>query len=254
MKHLPGHRLISSAVMAQRVEPATSLDFFPTPPWGTRAAIRHVLPRAGVLEHELRHMSVWDPVAGEGHMAGVLEEASSTVLASDIAAYPKWHGSGRRPALGDFMDLERMPGGGTPDIIIMNPPFRPCLDMILHALHVAPRVAVLVRPQLLEGVGRYHALWTKHPPALFAQYSQRLPMVAGRWAINATTATAYAWFFWNRDYPVKEQMMVIPPCRDDLQMPGDICRFGGCSDLPNSHPVAKALKRRGQDGIGAQAA
>jgi hypothetical protein len=30
----------SHAVMAQRVEPAHSLDDFPTPPWATRALLR----------------------------------------------------------------------------------------------------------------------------------------------------------------------------------------------------------------------
>lgn len=37
-------RLTSTAVMARRVEPADSLDFFPTPPWATRAFCEHVMP------------------------------------------------------------------------------------------------------------------------------------------------------------------------------------------------------------------
>lgn len=32
----------SPAVAAQRSEPADSLDFFPTPPWATRAFVQHV--------------------------------------------------------------------------------------------------------------------------------------------------------------------------------------------------------------------
>jgi hypothetical protein len=32
-----------TAVMAQRREPPDSLDYFPTPPWATRALFRHVL-------------------------------------------------------------------------------------------------------------------------------------------------------------------------------------------------------------------
>jgi hypothetical protein len=32
--------------MAQRVEPASSLDDFPTPPWATRALIEYVLDKS----------------------------------------------------------------------------------------------------------------------------------------------------------------------------------------------------------------
>ena len=35
----------SHAVMAQRTEPSDSQDFFPTPPWATRALMEHVLSK-----------------------------------------------------------------------------------------------------------------------------------------------------------------------------------------------------------------
>lgn len=34
--------------MAQRREPPGALDYFPTPPWATRALFRHVLPAIGI--------------------------------------------------------------------------------------------------------------------------------------------------------------------------------------------------------------
>src|SRR5688572_3651299 len=37
-----------AAVMAQRREPPDALDYFPTPPWASRALFRHVLPSIGV--------------------------------------------------------------------------------------------------------------------------------------------------------------------------------------------------------------
>jgi len=37
----------SHAVMAQRVEPHDSLDFFPTPPWATRALCEWIADRVG---------------------------------------------------------------------------------------------------------------------------------------------------------------------------------------------------------------
>src|ERR1700724_332280 len=86
-----------TAVMAQRCEPPDALDWFPTPPWATRALFRHVLPALGVDAI----CSVWEPACGEGHMAAVIEEfASSQVIASDIFDY----GFGQVPV--DFIHNE----------------------------------------------------------------------------------------------------------------------------------------------------
>jgi hypothetical protein len=38
----------AGAVMAQRREPPDALDYFPTPPWATRALFEHVLPALGI--------------------------------------------------------------------------------------------------------------------------------------------------------------------------------------------------------------
>ena len=59
-----------TAVMAQRREPPDALDYFPTPPWATRALFRHVLPVLGVEAIG----RVWEPACGEGHMAAVIAE------------------------------------------------------------------------------------------------------------------------------------------------------------------------------------
>jgi hypothetical protein len=63
-----GERL--HAVMAQRREPPDALDYFPTPPWATRALFRHVLPALGVDSIG----RAWEPACGEGHMASVIVE------------------------------------------------------------------------------------------------------------------------------------------------------------------------------------
>src|ERR1700681_635233 len=74
----------STPVMAQRREPPDALDYFPTPPWATRALFRHVLPAIGADTIE----TVWEPGRGEGHMAEVVAEfASGQVVASDIFDY-----------------------------------------------------------------------------------------------------------------------------------------------------------------------
>ena len=59
-----------TAVMARRREPPDALDYFPTPPWATRALFRHVLPALGIDAIG----GVWEPACGEGHMAAVIAE------------------------------------------------------------------------------------------------------------------------------------------------------------------------------------
>ena len=58
MKPIPsGH----TAVMASRVDPLDALDFYPTPPWATRALCEHVL-----IESDWHGRSVWEPEALTG--------------------------------------------------------------------------------------------------------------------------------------------------------------------------------------------
>jgi hypothetical protein len=66
----------STSVMARRVEPPDSLDYFPTPPWATRALFRHVLPALGVAAPL---GCTWEPACGAGHMASVIGEFTDPV-------------------------------------------------------------------------------------------------------------------------------------------------------------------------------
>jgi hypothetical protein len=72
----------SHAVMAQRVEPASSLDDFPTPPWATRALVEHVLDKPA-----LASMSCLEPACGRGHMSVTLAECFGSVTSSDVFDY-----------------------------------------------------------------------------------------------------------------------------------------------------------------------
>ncbi len=74
----------STAVMQRRALPSKGLDFFPTPPWATRAFLNEVL-----LSHFSPDCfsSVWEPAAGAGHMVHVLSETFQNVRASDVEDY-----------------------------------------------------------------------------------------------------------------------------------------------------------------------
>ena len=105
----------SHAVMAQRAEPNDSLDYFPTPPWATRALIEHVLIGHGWRRDTLAQDSCWEPACGEGHMARPLSEYFASVRATDV--HPYGHGE-----VQDF--LFNPPSRPVVDWVITNPPFR----------------------------------------------------------------------------------------------------------------------------------
>lgn len=173
------------AVMASRREPPTSLDFFPTPPWATRA-LCELLRERGV---PIGGQEVWDPACGEGHMVGPLQEEFWHAEGSDVFDY------GRGYRVRDFLD----PAGHAyrPDWIITNPPFATSLQFALIALPLARAgVALLVRTAWLAGAERYERLFGPQPPSIVAQFCERVPMTRGRWDPAASTATDYAWVIW----------------------------------------------------------
>jgi hypothetical protein len=216
-----------TAVMGRRREPPAALDYFPTPPWATRALFRHVLPALGIDAIA----SVWEPACGEGHMAAVITElARGPVVASDIYSY----GYGTAPV--DFLHDAPIT---SPKWIITNPPFSTACEFTLRALDLAGEgVAMLVRTQWIEGVGRYEKLFRDRPPALYAPFVERVPMVKGRWDPHASTATSYAWFVWCKDIAGLPRIYWIPPgCRGALTQDDDRQRFASWSLTPADAPL-----------------
>lgn len=217
------------AVMQNRRDPIDSLDFFPTPPWATRALCEIVLPRLGV---SLAGKVVWDPAAGEGHMAKVLAEYAGLVVHSDV------HDYGIGSQIGSFV-------GAGPDVIgshceavaadavIFNPPFNLAVEFVLRALKEAHVVAVLVRTSWLEGGERFRVIFEPKPPSMIAQFSERVPMVKGRWDPEATTATSYAWIVWG-DLMQTRFMWIPPGQRKALTRDDDVARF---ANRPSTAPA-----------------
>ena len=199
---------VSSAVMAQRHEPVDSLDYFPTPPWATRAFMRehlqaHKCPR--------RFERIWEPACGEGHMVAVLREFASDVRGSDVRDY------GRGFSVGSFVGqgLDVMPPWPTCDWVITNPPFNLAIEFAHRALEEAlDGVALLVRTAWVEGGDRYERLFSPHPPTQIVHYSERVPMVAGRYDPKARSATAYSWFIWERDADRRPDAWIAPGAKD----------------------------------------
>lgn len=222
--------------MASRVEPWDGLDFFPTPPWATRALMEHVIGTPFLAGLPPRG-SVWEPACGMGHMSDVLAEYFARVHASDVFDY------GYGYSVGSFV------GGSGPDIahcpfeadwLIFNPPFNLALQFVLRARRLARcGVAVLVRSSWIEGQRRWRGLFRQFPPTVIAQFVERVPMTKGRWDPKASTATAYSWVVWRTDEGssrsenlprttgvVSAPLMWIPPGqRKLLTRPTDADRF-----------------------------
>jgi hypothetical protein len=219
-----------------RTEAKDSLDYFPTPPFATRALCEHVLK-----PWERGDKSVWEPAVGEGHMAAVLMEYFGDVRGSDV------HDYGRGYQVGSFVgagaDCIRV--ASPYDWIITNPPFNLAIDFAERALEEAGEgVALLLRSVWIESADRYHRLFKDRPPTHIAQFAERVAMVKGRWDPEASTATSYAWFVWRKLIvdSVGTRFQIIPPGqRVALERPDDRRRFAAAKqDAPLFNEKADA--------------
>src|SRR5512139_3378784 len=93
---------------------AGAKDFYPTPPWATRALFEDVLYTS--------MSEIWEPACGNGMMAEVLKDYCNRIVATDIHDY----GYGK---VEDFLTSERRASW-----IITNPPFSLALEFAQHAL------------------------------------------------------------------------------------------------------------------------
>lgn len=230
----------SSAVMQQRHEAHDSLDDFPTPSWGTRAAIHHILqPTLELSQSELKKMSCWEPCCNRGYMARPLKEYFGDIFCTDIFDYG-WSGMDQQ---WDFLFPDKAGMTRSYDSIFFNPPFKLAVDFILRSLELRPKViGAFTRTSFLEGGGRYAKLYRDTPPTIVAHFAERVIIHKGivrdpdvkYWDPDAvdkktgqtgmwrkpSTATSYTWLFWI-DGERPRPTMWIPPCRKRMEKPGD---------------------------------
>jgi hypothetical protein len=198
----------SHAVMAQRREPADSLDYFPTPPWATRAVCEWIWGRT---YEPFMANTAWEPACGEGHMARPMGEWFKEVFASDISDY----------GFGYYQDF-LSPTSRTADWIITNPPFKLAQEFATKAIERSKSgAALLVRTAFLEGVTRHRELFTKLPPSHILQFTERVPMHKGRLVKDGSTATAYCWIVWKKGVSGGTRFEWIAPCRKRLERDED---------------------------------
>lgn len=194
MKKPNGHR----SVMASRIEPPDSLDYFPTPPWAVRAFCVNALSLKRGYTRSMHELSAWDPACGEGHLLHGLRDSFGEVHGSDVYDYRKGF------PVGDFLDegLGHYWEPPAVDWIITNPPFNLAADFVRKALTLRPRggVAMIMRTAWLETASRYRDVFSGdlRPSEVWIS-ADRIPMVKGRYDPDASSATSYAWFLWDTD-------------------------------------------------------
>ena len=210
---MPGGGL---AIAHRRVEPDDSHDFFPTPPWATRALIERVFRHLG-WERRCKNQKAWEPACGEGHMAEVLREYFLEVTATDIEDY----------RYGDHVvDFLHADAYGAFDWVITNPPFNDSAEFVLKALRIAGTgVAMFVRLTWLESVGRYETIFRDYPPTQLAIFAERVPLHKDQWKPDGDTLTAYIWLVWHKGAAPRAPFWIPPGCREQLTRPDDVDRF-----------------------------
>ena len=191
-------------------------DFFPTPPWASRAMAESVLS----LDPAARR--VCDPAAGDGHMVWGLDDYFAHVSACDLEPYcPRF-------AAQDWLDPAwRDPSGEAPDWIITNPPFMLASEFVRRGLQRATTgVALLCRMSFIESAARYPLFTGADPLTQVAVFVDRVPMVLGLWEPDASTATAYAVFMWMRGAEPRAPAWIAPGTRARLTRPTDAGLYG----------------------------
>lgn len=173
---------------AHRLSAPDSVDFYPTAPWGGRTGgeiIRMLDPWA---------RSYWECASGSGSLAHGLADYAEAVFRSDAYDY------GTGAAIYDFTSAAPPPF--VADWIVSNPPFAPAEAFVRLAQKRARRgVAMLLRLGFVEGVRRYGLHYpddwaTAWPLTVKSPFSERIPILEGRYDPERSSAQAYAWFVW----------------------------------------------------------
>lgn len=154
-----------------------------------------------LLEVEDFNLPIWEPCAGEGHIAEELRKHGHTVYTSDIIE--------RNYALDevkDFLDpLDTdIPANGLFHIVT-NPPYKYAQEFIEKGLTIIQdgcKVAMFLKLTFCEGKKR-KKLFQQYPPKTIYVSSSRIPCGKnGDFSFVDTSGSAvcYAWFVWEKGF------------------------------------------------------
>lgn len=230
----------------QRKEPKLGPDYYPTPPWATRALCEYLNPVV-----PLGGLSAWEPACGEGYMVRPLQEYFKSVIATDLidrrASWPD------QDAVSDFILDWPSSDPIAADFIITNPPFtlaREFMDLALKRARVG--VAFILKQQILEGVTRHREIYNSKPPQLILQFSERVPMCKGRVDPDIATNQSYIWLVWLKasahrkaahcEGPYPSFRWIPPATRKRFERPEDYTFAPADAPAPAALPLLDGLE------------
>ena len=161
--------------------------------------VERVQATAKLLQVESFHGPVWDPACGGGNILTACRKHGLEAYGSDIVQ------RGAADWIEDFLLAQAfrapLPRRRRVGAIITNPPFKLAMEFTLHALKLAPKVAVIQQSKWLEGIDRYDRLFHLGHLARTWQFCARESMPPGGLAIEAKGGfNAYMWFVFERDH------------------------------------------------------
>ncbi len=136
---------------------------------------------------------ILEPSCGEGHMSRVLVNFGYEVVSRDLAD----RGFGE---VADFLGPDNVAWEGD---IVTNPPYAFAQEFVEKALAIVPegrKVAMFLKLTFLEGKRRAE-LFEKYPPVrVWVSRSRLKCAMNGDFENTGGSATAYAWFVWEKGF------------------------------------------------------
>jgi hypothetical protein len=148
-----------------------------------------------LLRVEAIPLVVWEPACGPGAIVRVLRSRGHQVIATDLIDY----GCHDSKSGWDFLFEQSAPEGC--ECILTNPPFKNAEAFVAKALHLVPKVVMLLRLAFMESERRRPILDNGTLARVFV-FRKRLPMMHRHdWeGPKANSGMAFAWFVWDRNH------------------------------------------------------
>ena len=165
-------------------------DFYATPP----EAVKYL------LNVEKFDTDIWECASGQNHLADVLKEYGYDVRTTDIVK--------RTPTTEkmDFLNCKDTTWDGD---IITNPPFKLATDFVKKGLSLVGeghKVAMFLRLQFLDTLGRYNQLFKDNPPKKIYIITRRISCAKnGDFSLCKSGVVSYAWLVWEKGYQGKAE-------------------------------------------------
>jgi hypothetical protein len=98
------------------------------------------------------------------------------------------------------------------DNIVTDPPYNSAEGFVRVGVKSARRkFALLLRLAFLEGANRANTIFAKCPPSRVWVFSERITFYPAGALQKGTGTTAYAWFVWDNEAPIRTEIKWFKP-------------------------------------------